>query len=559
MKSGLLEEIKARIDIVEFISDYVALKKSGQNYKGLCPFHSEKTPSFMVSPSKQIFHCFGCGAGGDVITFFMKHDHLSFGEAVRYIAKKAGIDVPDTVLDKNAAARRDGILKANEAALRYFVSALRETTSALAYLAERGVSDAMRDLFRIGYAPDRRDGLYRALKKKGFSDPILKNAGLIAADGGGPRDWFRGRIMFPIRNLRDEIIGFGGRAIGSGIPKYLNTPETDVFKKGEALFALDLAKGEIRRRGYAIVVEGYLDAIMCHQHGFSNAVAPLGTALTHGQLRKLKSSANTVILVFDGDDAGVSAAKRAVSGCCELDIAAKVLLLPRGEDPDSILRKSGAAFFEKALSSARSPVDFLLETAKGERVDVVREALTMIATVKDLLRADEFVRELSDRSKMHETALRSELELLRKKARAPERPPLPRPASTTHREELLLLSILLSFPEKSRVVLPHVNLEDIRNETIRRILRKISERSEHGTVGSLLSEADEAEAALISSLTLNPGFDPEHVDANVADCLARMRERRTDRERRLAEESGDIVRLDSILKEKRKRAQGTRS
>ena len=553
---GLLEEIKSHIDIVEFISDYVALKKSGQNYKGLCPFHSEKTPSFMVSQTKQIFHCFGCAAGGDVVSFLMKHDNLPFGEALQYLAKKSGLKITDSAFDKNFSAKRQKILQVNEEAMKFYMRALRQSNTAMAYLEQRGISEDALTTFSIGYAPDQRNTLSLHLKKMGHSDSILMNAGLAVADGKGCRDWFRGRILFPICNMRNDIVAFGGRVMDNALPKYINSPETEIFKKSETLYAINLSKDEIRKKGYALIVEGYLDAIMCHQHGFKNTVAPLGTALTSRHVHKLKSLTNMVVLVFDSDDAGVSAARRSLSILCETDIRAKVLLLPPGEDPDSFLRKTGSAPFSKSLSSAQSTIEFLLSSAKGERIEVVREALVMIASMKDLLQADELVRELVDRSKINEAVLRSELEKMRQKAHAHKREKPQHAAAPFNREELLLLSALLSFPEKSHSVLSQLTLEDIRDETIRSLLRKINKHGDTTTIPILLNDADDAERTLITGLSLNPGFDPEHVDKNIDDCLLKLKQRKAEKERQLAEDTGDITRLDSLLKEKRKSIKG---
>ena len=553
MKAGsLLEEIKSHIDIVEFISDYVALKKSGQNFKGLCPFHSEKTPSFMVSQPKQIFHCFGCGAGGDVVSFLMKHDNLPFGEALQYLAKKAGIKITDSAFDKNFSAKRQKILQVNEEAMKFYMRTLRQSNSAMEYLRQRGITDDALTAFSIGYAPDQRNILCTHLKKTGHPDSILMNAGLAVADGKGCRDWFRGRIIFPICNLRNDVVAFGGRVMDNTLPKYINSPETEIFKKSETLFAINIGKDEIRKKGYAIIVEGYLDAIMCHQHGFKNTVAPLGTALTSRHLQKLKSLTSRVVLVFDGDDAGVSAARRSLSILCENDIKAKVLLLPAGEDPDSFLRKRGSEPFRKLLSAAQSMIRFLLKSAKGERIDAVREALTMIASMKDLLQADELVRELVDSSKINEAVLRSELEKVRQKAHAQKREKPHYAAVAFNREELLLLSALLSFPEKSRSVLSQLTIEDMRSETIRSLFHKINELGDTVSLPMILNNADDTERTLITGLSLNPGFDPEHVDKNIDDCLLKLRQRKTEKETQMAEDSGDITRLDSLLKEKRK-------
>jgi DNA primase len=553
---GLLEEIKSRTDIVEFISDYVTLKKAGQNYKGLCPFHSEKTPSFMVNQAKQIFHCFGCGTGGDVVAFLMKVENLPFPEALQYIAKKAGIKITESAFDRNSSARRQSILQANEEAMRFYIKTLRNSDTALTYLQKRSITEDSMTSFSIGYAPNVRNSLYTHLKKLGTPESVMLNAGLVVTDGKSFRDWFRGRILFPICSMRNDVVAFGGRVMDNTQPKYLNTSETGIFKKSETLYAINLAKDEIRKKGYALIVEGYLDAILCHQHGFRNTVAPLGTALTARHVQKLKSLAARVVLVFDGDDAGIAAAKRSLSICCEQDITAKVLLLPRGEDPDSFLRKAGSDSFRKCLSSAHSAIRFLLHTSQGERIETVREAIAMIATMKDMLQADELLRELADRSKINESVLRSEIEKTRKKVHA-RKPDMPQYASLQPtREELILLSALLSFPEKARSVFSEVPLEEITDKTIRSLLYKIHELGDKANIASLLSDADDIERPLITGLSLNPGFDPEHVDANIVDCLLKIRQRKTEKERQLAEDTGDILRLDSLLKEKRKHIKG---
>ncbi|MEW6214749.1 MAG: DNA primase [Nitrospirota bacterium] len=548
----LLEEIKSKIDIVEFISDYVQLKKSGQNYKGLCPFHSEKTPSFMVSPSKQIFHCFGCGVGGDVVSFLMKHENLSFNEAIRYIAKKACIEITGFRFNKDVFERREKINYIQMEAMKFFIGNLKDSASAQAYLRERGINEASIDSFRIGYATDERDALFKYLKKMDCSDSLIKDAGLAVSDARGYRDIFRGRIIFPIFNHQNDVIAFGGRVLNDSLPKYLNSPETEVFKKGETLFALNFAKEEIRKKGYAIIVEGYLDAIACHQYGFKNTVAPLGTALTPRHLKKLKLLTEKVALVFDNDEAGVSAARRSLTILCECDFRARVLLLPEGEDPDSFLRKNGNQPFKKMLSDAMSMIEFLLNTSKGDRIDTVREALGMIAVMKDLIIADELLSELADRSRINESVLRSELNKKIKRKAGSYSVGLGPAGTAKNREEHLLLSAIIAFPEKADGVLSRLNIEDLKDETIKSLFRKIKALTDKLNMGSLLDRADDAERALITALSLKPGFDLGHVDRNIDDCLQTLAQKRFEERRRQAEESGDIALLNSLLKEKRK-------
>lgn len=556
----LLEEIKSKIDIVDFISDYVQLKKAGQNYKGLCPFHSEKTPSFMVSQAKQIFHCFGCGIGGDVVSFLMKQENLSFGEAIRYIAKKAGIKITDFKFDKNLSERREKILRIQSEAMKFFIGNLKSSEPALAYLKNRGIDEISINIFHIGYATAERDALFKYLKKSGYIDSLIKDAGLAVADersASGGRDVFRGRIIFPIFNLQNDVIAFGGRVMDDSMPKYLNSPETEVFKKGETLFAINLSKDEIRKKGYAIIVEGYLDAIACHQYGFKNTVAPLGTALTLRHLQRLKLLTGKVVLVFDSDEAGISAAKRSLAILCECDFRAKVLLLPEGEDPDSFLRKKDSQLFEKMLSNTMTMIEFLLNTSKGDKIDTVREAIGMIASVKDLIIAGEMLRELAEKSRSNESDLRGELKKIKRRSGLHTADALRPDRTTLNREEYLLLSAVIAFPEKADNVLSRLNIEDLKDETIRSIFKKIKTSADKLDMNSLLNKSDDAEKALITELSLKPGFDLEHVDRNIDDCLRTLVQKRFEERRRLAEESGSIALLDSLLKEKRRLIKGS--
>jgi DNA primase len=554
---SLLEEIKSKIDIVEFISEYVPLKKAGQNYKGLCPFHSEKTPSFMVSQSKQIFHCFGCGVGGDVVSFLMKHENLSFNEAIRSLAKKAGIQLTQFRFDKNLTERREQILQINKEALEFFVKNLSASERAKAYLEKRGIEETSIHTFSIGYAPEKRDGLFQYLKKKGHGDSLIKDAGLAVYDERGYRDVFRGRIIFPIWNPHNDVIAFGGRVMDSSLPKYLNTSETEVFKKGETLFALNLAKEEIRKKGYAIIVEGYLDAIICHQYGFKNTVAPLGTALTQKHLQKLKVLTEKIVLVFDSDDAGISAARRSLTIICEGNFRARVLLLPEGEDPDSFLRKKGSQPFQKMLSQAITMVDFLLSTSKGDRIEKVREALGMISVMKDLIIADELLGELADRSRINEAALRSELKKMRQKSGRQPVEGLRPESSTKNREEYLLLSSIIASPGKADYVFSRLNIEDLKEEPVRSLLKKMKALGGTFDLTSLLDQADHAEKSLITALSLDPGFDLELVDRNIDDCLQTLAQKKCEEKMKRAEESGDIELLNIWLKEKRDLMKGS--
>jgi DNA primase len=548
----LLEEIKSRIDIVDFISGYVEIKKAGQNYKGLCPFHSEKTPSFMVSPSKQIFHCFGCGAGGDVITFLMKIDNLSFNEAKRFIAKKAGIEISEFRTDKRHFEKRENLFHIQNDALNFFTKNLKSSDLAQSYLKNRGLSEISIDHFNIGYAPNKRDALFNYLKKKGYPDSLIKDAGLAVTNKTGFRDIFRGRIMFPIFNIHNDVIAFGGRVIDEAMPKYINSPETGIFKKGETLFAINVSKDEIRKKGYAIIVEGYLDTIICHQYDFKNTVAPLGTALTQKQLQRLKLLTGKVVLVFDSDEAGIAAAKRSLTNLCECNFTVKIVLLPANEDPDIFLRKNGSQSFKKLLSKSFSMIEFLINTAKADKIDTVKEILGMTALIKDVLTADELIRELADKSDINESALRSEFMKIKKKAQSDSSVGLELLKKGQYVEEYLLLSAIITFPDKALDIIPRLNIDDLKDTSINSLFNKIKTLGINFNITSLMNEADDEEKALITELTLRPGFDLELVDKNINDCLYRLVQRKFEEKRSLAlsQKPEDATLHDSLLKEK---------
>jgi DNA primase len=552
----LLEEIKTRIDIVDFISEYVQLRKSGQNFKALCPFHSEKTPSFMVNPSKQIFHCFGCGVGGDVVSFLMKHENIPFNEALHNVAKKAGIDLREFKFDKEHTEKRERIFQINREAMNFFIKNLKGSEVAKTYLRKRGIEEDSLKGFSIGYATAERDGLIKHVKKMGYSDSVIKEAGLAVSYEKDSRDIFRERIIFPIFNNQGDIVAFGGRVLDDSLPKYLNSPETGVFKKSETLFGLNLAKEEIRRKEYSLIVEGYLDTIVCHQYGFKNTVAPLGTALTSKQLQRLKPLTGRIVLVFDNDDAGVAAAKRSLRILFENNFRAKVLLLPEGEDPDSFLRKKGSQPFKEMLTNEMSVIEFLVVTSKRDKIDTVREALEMISNINDLIIADELLIELSDRTRVNETALRGELKKIKKKIRTSISGIANQDKIIENKEEYLLLSAIISFPEKADYVLSRLDVDELRVESVRSLFKKIKGLGDKFSTGSILDKADDEEKSMITELSLKPGFDLEHVDRNIDDCLQTIAQKRFDEKRKQAEESGDVTLLNVLLKEKRKLLKG---
>ena len=550
----LIEEIKSKSDIVDFISSYVQLKKSGQNWKGNCPFHAEKTPSFMVSPSKQIFHCFGCGAGGDIITFVMKHENISFQEAMSLLAKKSGVPLPSDGGDSKAIRKYEKLRDVLSAAGRYYAVKLKESASALAYLKNRGIDSGSVEVFGIGYAPAGWDNLLRHLRGSGCSDTLIKDAGLAVQGNKGLYDMFRHRIIFPITSMGGGVLAFGGRALDDSMPKYINSPETAVFKKSDTLFGLHTAKDEIRKGGSVIIVEGYMDVIVCHQHGFKNVVAPLGTSLTTGHIQKLRTLGSKSVLVFDGDAAGKAAARRALSLICRNNYTAKVLLLPDSEDPDSYLRKYGGESFGRLLNDAKTIVDFLFSVSCGEKIEVVREALTLLSGITDLLSAGEMLAELSERAGINESAIREEFKRIKNGSTRVVGSGAGRafPAGKNS-EEHLLLSTVIAFPGKSDYVLSRLTIDDIEDKVVVSLFRKIASLGVLKDIAQILDIADEEERKIITRFSVEPGFDPDHIDVerNIDDCFRRIEERKLAERLRLAQSSGDPELANLLLIEKR--------
>ena len=359
----LIEEVRSRNDIVDVIGGYVRLQKKGSSYFGLCPFHNEKTGSFSVTPSKQMFYCFGCGAGGNVFTFLMKYENYTFGEAMQTLADRVGIELPKQELSeaqKREADERSRLLEINKEAAKYFYALLRNPRGARAYeyFKNRQLSDETMQKFGLGYSDQYSDDLYRYLRKKGYDDEILKKSGLVTIDEvRGGHDKFWNRAMFPIMDVHNRVIGFGGRVMGEGEPKYLNSPETRIFDKSRNLYGLNIARTS--RRNQLLLCEGYMDVISLHQAGFDNAVASLGTALTSGHANLLKRYTKEVYLTYDSDGACVKAALRAIPILKEVGITTKVINMRPYKDPDEFIKALGADEYQKRIDEAEN--SFLFE------------------------------------------------------------------------------------------------------------------------------------------------------------------------------------------------------
>ena len=399
----LIEEVRTRKDIVDVISGYVKLQKKGSSYFGLCPFHNEKSPSFSVSRQKQMYYCFGCGAGGNVFTFLMEYENFSFVEAVKYLADRAGVELPEMEYSKEAKEKADLkalILEINKLAAKYFYVQLKSErgNAAYTYLKDRQLSDKTITAFGLGYSNKFSDDLYKYLRSKGYSEELIRQAGLISTDERhGVYDKFWNRVMFPIMDVNSRVIGFGGRVMGDAKPKYLNSPETPVFDKSRNLYGLNRARTS--RKPYFLLCEGYMDVIALHQAGFTNAVASLGTALTPGHASLIRRYVQEVYLTYDSDDAGTRAALRAVPILREAGISAKVIRMDPYKDPDEFIKNLGAEEYEKRIGEARNGFMFTLEVlARGYDMNspegktaFFREAARRLMEFEDELERENYI------------------------------------------------------------------------------------------------------------------------------------------------------------------------
>ena len=399
----IIEEVRQKNDIVDVVSQYVKLTRKGSSYFGLCPFHNEKTPSFSVTPGKQMYYCFGCGAGGNVFNFIMEYENYTFGEALKHLADRAGVELPQIEYSKEVrekAQERAELLEINKQAAQYFYYQLRTEKGAQGYqyLTGRGLSEETMRKFGLGYSDKFGGGLYQFLKSKGYSDDRLRESGLFNVDERhGMYDKFWNRVIFPIMDVNNRVIGFGGRVMGDGKPKYLNSPETKIFDKSRNLYGLNVAR--TTRRKYLILCEGYMDVISMHQAGFTNAVASLGTALTSGHASLLKRYTQEVLLLYDSDEAGVRAALRAIPILREAGVNSRVVNLRPYKDPDEFIKNLGAEAFEERIRKARNSFMFGLEmleksydlNAPEGKTEFLREAARRLARFEEEIERDNYI------------------------------------------------------------------------------------------------------------------------------------------------------------------------
>jgi DNA primase len=583
----VIRRVRDSVDIYDVVSGYVSLKKAGKNWLGLCPFHSEKTPSFNVNPAKQIFHCFGCGVGGDAFKFLELQEGLNFPEAVKQLASRAGITLPESrprADEKKSDDERKALLKIIAEAADYFLRELEGPagSAARAYLAKRGLTETVIRDFSLGYARPEWDGLLKHLRQKGHPPALLEKAGLIVkrSEGEGHYDRFRGRIIFPIRDISGHVIAFGGRVMDDSLPKYLNSPETPLYSKSNVLYCLDQAKEPARKQGYFIIVEGYLDAIACHQYGAKNAVATLGTALTDGHLRLMRRFAQKLMLIFDPDPAGVKATLRGFELFAGSGMKVNVVSLPDGDDPDTFLKKNGYEAFAYCLKGSVKFMDFVLgqvvrsgSTASiDEKVEQAGEMLGFIAKLPSGIERDHYLKRTAEALDVDEGLLRQEMT----KQRTAHAGPRERTAAgtTPHkgqrpRAEEMLIHLMLRDETIARSLSEQITPEDFTDPLYRRAAERIFSVMKSGGElhpRSLAVPGDDELGRLISHYSVleiaysdQTGTDQNQkvsLEKTCADCVDRIRQHGSAKRMKSllaaiheAESRGDRERLRSLQEE----------
>ena len=540
--SSFIDEVRAATDIVALISHYVPLKPAGKSFKGICPFHHEKTPSFNVSPDRQIFHCFGCGQGGDAFKFLMLYDKLSFIEALAQLAARAGLRMPTSLRGAEGAAGRDERslwIELHEEACRFFQRQLLEAPGgrkARAYLKDRGLTDQTIVDLGLGWAAESWSDLLEYLTRRGAKPEELGRSGLAIPrrSGRGFYDRFRGRVMIPIRNESGKVVAFGGRLLGGGEPKYLNSPESPIYNKGRLLYGFDRAKDAIRQEGSAILMEGYLDSIQAHQAGIANTVACCGTSLTTGHARLLRRYADRILVSFDPDAAGEAATRRGIDLLLEEGFQVLVVELPSNEDPDSYIRRQGAEAYRRRIASAPSFVDYLIDRAARRydvgtprgKADFLNAVLPTLARIPNHVERVAYVSRLSERADIADAAV---VEELRRQVMArTHQVSLPPEARRSLRPaERDLVRWLLQTPEEARVLLAEIEEEDFEALVTASILRAMKELLSSGDLSleRILDRLSaDADRNLLTRIVLEPS--PLGPRQSPRDCLNRLREQR---------------------------------
>ena len=567
----LIEEVRTRNDIVEVISGYVRLQKKGSNYFGLCPFHNEKSPSFSVSPGKQMYYCFGCGAGGNVITFLMEYENQTFPEAVRTLAQRAGIALPeadDSKEARQADSRRAKLLEINKEAAKYFYYQPRTERGSVGmeYLRKRELSDETMNHFGLGYANKYSNDLIQYLKSKGYSEDLIRDAGLCNVDEKhGMYDKFWNRVMFPIQDINHRVIGFGGRVMGDGKPKYLNSPETEIFDKSRNLYGLNFARTS--RKGNVILCEGYMDVIAMHQAGFTQAVASLGTAFTSGQASLLRRYANEILLSYDSDGAGVNAALRAIGILKEAGMTGRVINLEPYKDPDEFIKALGGEEFQKRLDHAENSFFFELRQLQKnydlsdpeQKTAFHREIARKLCTFSEEVERENYIEAVAQKYHISFENLRRLVGTYAAQTGLAQ--PVIRPKSGVQKKntaaegiknsQKLLLTWLVEQPQLYRQISKYISPKDFTEGLYEKVADRLFEELEQGNINpaSIISmfeeEEDQREAASLFHTKLERLESTAEQEKALHDIVCAVK--RNSYERDSAQLGTDVAALNRVI------------
>ncbi|MCK9273768.1 MAG: DNA primase [Syntrophales bacterium] len=574
-----IEEIKRRTNIVDLVSEFVTLKKAGRNFTGLCPFHSEKTPSFSVNPEKQIYRCFGCGEGGDIFTFLMKVNNSSFPEAVQYLAVKAGIEIPKLKKTDDAAKDdndREKLIKVNRIAAGFFSKNYfaEKGRPARDYIAARGMQTGIAEIFQLGYALPGWRNLKNYLSAAKVPDKYAQSAGLIIKSDSGFYDRFRGRLIFPIENISGEIVAFGGRDLGNGEPKYLNSPESPIYVKGDNLYGLYRTKNEVRKNDYLVIVEGYFDLISLWNAGIKNVAASLGTALTRRQAELIRRFTRNVVIIFDGDEAGRGAIERSLSIFLDIGMHVRVVKLPEGLDPDDYVKKFGKEALDAIIVSAPSAVDYYLESVMGEgrsledKVENAKSAILFIGAISDVIQRNLFIKRTAEKFGLDEALIKSEvIKSAAKRRTSPDNSYSNRKkkGDTLDPVELYLIYLMIEFPH----TIPYASdnsvldfFKDLRlKKTGEMLFEAYANRRELRISDIAIKIADTIVRDCLLEMAMNesPGSRDEITDKVFFDAISKIKSRwYKERHKSLgyqmkeARAAGDIQLLNRLLIEKKR-------
>lgn len=532
------EELKSRVDIVDVVQEYVELKKRGSAWLGLCPFHTEKTPSFNVNRPGQFFHCFGCGRGGDVIGFLMDITGMSFMEAVEQLAERAGMELPARGADTGHRDEKEAIARANLAAAAYWYQVLFEPAAAeaLAYLSGRGLTEETIRAFRLGFAPEDTKGLLAAGKSRSVLPRAFEAAGILMPSkyGGPARNRFGGRIIFPIIDQAKRVIGFGGRIMAGDGPKYINSPDSAIYHKGRVLFGIPQAALAIKRARETVVVEGYMDVISLHQAGFTTAIAASGTAFTPDQARIIARMTNRVILLFDGDSAGLAAASRGADSFLATDLEVGIVVLPEGHDPDSYVREKGADALRERCASPMDLWEFKLRVLAendaadiGDRTAVATTVADSIALVEDDLKRDLYITDLSGRLGINRETMRKAVEGRRRRRRRDVQETKTTAAPEVSLGERELLGYLITHHELTRHFMEEAGPAFFAHPASRAVAEEIAHRVVEGhdcSPSALIGALDPQEAReLVAAVAMSREESSEHAARFIQEAIHRFR------------------------------------